>query len=305
MATTAHDLWNKETRNKYICLLLYIQHTCLTSSGGRTRLSSHMYLEEKDVFREKVALIWSYLSGRSPWSSVLVSSNSRGDTCDTCQLLHCTEIHLNTFNKDLCSFLKVIFYRCEQHVKGIIVNIIQSDNCTNTASNDFYKPTSASHSHFCQTSRRSHPWCNDTIPQHRQCCQAEDLHSHCDWSCESQEDTGSTAKLPVIETGSQERTGQGEQSAKICQAEIKEHDGAWLGTTAGVPQQHQPEQKMTNPDQKRDKADHWQHHTEGDGGVGGNHIKEVYDSRHGSDKSDSKKMLLWNKDRWKIVRHRK
>lgn len=96
------------------------------------------------------------------------------------QLLHCTEIHLNTFNKDLCSFLKVIFYRCEQHVKGIIVNIIQSNNCTNTASNDFYKPTSTSHSHFCQTSRRSHPWCNDTIPQHRQCCQAEDLHSHCD-----------------------------------------------------------------------------------------------------------------------------
>lgn len=140
------------------------------------------------------------------------------------------------------------------------------------------------YSHLCQVSGRPRPGCDNTIPQHRQSRQAEDLHPHCHRGHEAQEDAGAAAQLPVLEAGAQEDAGQGEQGAQVGQAEVEKQDGAGLGAAAGVPHQDQPQQEVTaNPHHQRDQTDHGEHHGEGDGGVGGDRVEqEVDDGRHGA-----------------------
>ena len=163
------------------------------------------------------------------------------------------------------------------------------------------------YSHLYHASRRSRPLCHNTIPQHRQRCQAEDLSSHRHWGHEAQEDAGPATKLPVLEACTQEDAGQGEQGAQVRQAEVEEQEGAWLGATAGVPHQHQPQQEVTSdPDHERHQADHGEDHGEGDGGVGGDHVeKEVDYGRHGAGAALGKEQNRWDgarfKDRDKMV----
>lgn len=126
--------------------------------------------------------------------------------------------------------------------------------------------------------------CNNAVPQQRQSSQAEDFHSYCHRGHEPQQDTCPAAKLPVLETSTEEDAGEGEQGAQVSHAQVEEQDGARLGAAARVPHQDQQQEQVTsNPNHKGDHADHGQHHGEGDGSVCGDGVeKEVDYGWHGA-----------------------
>lgn len=147
--------------------------------------------------------------------------------------------------------------------------------------------------------------CNNAVPQHRQSSQAEDFHSYCHRGHEPQQDTCPAAKLPVLETSTEEDAGEGEQSPQVSHAQVEEQDGAGLGAAARVPHQDQQQQQVTsNPNHKGDHADHGQHHSECDGGVCGDGVeKEVDYGWHGASQArDSVMERDWNETDSKVTK---
>lgn len=96
--------------------------------------------------------------------------------------------------------------------------------------------------------------------------------------------------MPVLEAGTQQDAGQGEQGTQVSQAEVEKQDGAGLGAAAAVPHQDQPQQEVAaQPDHQGDQADQGQHRVEGNGGVGGDGVEEQVDNGgHGAGKNLSK-----------------